>query len=53
MQVNRKFKSDRNENETFSGYTVRRSMDIKLRKPEDYEQLVSRLVGSELGGPKQ
>jgi uncharacterized protein YggE len=46
VQVNRKFKSDRNENETFSGYTVRRSMDIKLRKPEDYEQLVGRLVGS-------
>ena len=46
LEVERNYDYDRNENERFIGYSVGRTVEIKLRKLDDYEQLVHMLVGA-------
>lgn len=46
VRVERNFVYDRNNNQTFTGYTVTRTVEIRLRKIEDYEQLVQALVSA-------
>lgn len=44
VRVSREFETDRNDNDVFKGYSVRRTMEIKLRKIADYERLAQALV---------
>lgn len=44
VRVSREFETDRNDNDVFKGYSVRRTMEIKLRKIADYELLAQALV---------
>lgn len=46
VRVERNFVYDRNNNQTFTGYTVTRTVEIRLRKVEDYEQLAQALVSA-------
>jgi len=44
LGVERNYEYDRNENERLVGYSVARTIEIKLRRFDDYEQLVHLLV---------
>jgi len=44
--VSQTFKSDKYENETFTGYHVSRTLEVKLRRLENYEQLIHALVAA-------
>jgi uncharacterized protein YggE len=44
LRVERNYEYDRNDNERLVGYSVGRTIEIKLRKFDDYEQLVHMLV---------
>ena len=44
LRVDRNYEYDRNDNERLIGYSVGRTIEIKLRKFEHYEQLIHMLV---------
>ena len=44
LSVERNYEYDRNDNERMAGYSVGRTIEIKLRRIDDYEQLVHLLV---------
>lgn len=44
LRVERNYEYDRNDNERLIGYSVGRTIGIKLRKFDDYEQLIHLLV---------
>jgi uncharacterized protein YggE len=46
MQVNRNYETDRNDNEIFKGFVVGRTLEIRLRKIDDYEALAQELVAA-------
>ncbi|MBW2494525.1 MAG: SIMPL domain-containing protein [Deltaproteobacteria bacterium] len=53
--VNRTFESDKYDNETFTGYHVYRTLEVKLRNLAHYEQFIHALVTAgvdEIGEPE-
>lgn len=46
VSISREYETDRNDNETFKGYQVSRTLDVKLRKISDYEALAQGFVAA-------